>query len=110
MESGREVSFVASSSTGGRATTAGGGVATAGGGVVTAGGRAATAGDGATTAGDGVAIGVDADCGTTFSTAVTCVEIASPPNLSCMAMVASLTPGGVIPCAAAISVYVLPSR
>ena len=50
-----------------------------------------------------VGAGVEADCGTTFSTAVTCVEMASPPNFSCMAMMANLTPAGVMPWAVAIS-------
>jgi hypothetical protein len=57
-----------------------------------------------------VGAGVEADCGTTFSTAVTCVEMAEPPNFSCMAMMASLTPAGVMSWAEAISAYVLPSR
>jgi hypothetical protein len=48
-------------------------------------------------------VGVEADCGTTFSTAVTCVETAELPNFSCMAMMANLTPAGVMSWAVAIS-------
>jgi len=67
-------------------TRLGGGVDTAGGGVV-------AAEDGVAGTGDGAA-----------------AEAASPLNFSCMAIMASLTPAGVMPWAAAISVYVLPSR
>ena len=51
-------------------------------------------------------VGVEADCGAMFSTTPTRVEAAESTNFSCMAMMANLTPAGVIPCATAISVYV----